>query len=292
MTKARAAADGRESEHGDEPQTYRPALVKLTGDVEDLQRELLVGFADRSALLEWLQRVAVRTLGELPQRVYWEIARQFVLDQLVEVEQGALLASLLRPAERDRHLPEHAVEELRERFVATQLRPAYHRAYRELRTDATEYVDETSDDSAHDPARQRHPALRPGLRELDEWQQRALAELLGGFADRRAILDWSSTLEHATHGELDEVEPPEWATDANVGVGGVSGSQRDFIERCYSEPSARRVLTAPGEDSAEIRELFAAFWILPAMNRGVRVLAGRAGELPDVEVERSAPKSL
>jgi hypothetical protein len=282
----------RDGERRDAPATYRPALVKLSDDVEDLQTEMLDGFDDREQLLAWLQRLSIRTLGEIPQRVFWEFARQFVLDQRVDIEQGVLLAALLRPVERDRDadLPKTVVDELRERFVATQIRPAYHRAYRELRKDATEYIDESDDETAHDPGKQRHPAMRPGLRELDDWQQRALSSLLDGFDDGRAILDWGTELEHATHGELDEIEPPGWADSVDGAV--ASTTDTDFIERCYRERSARSVLTADGEDARELRELFAAFWIVPAFNRGVRVLSGRAGELPDVDVERSAPKQL
>jgi len=293
MTKAaQRASDRDEDDESREPETYRPALVKLTDDVEALQSDLYDGFADRRALLEWLQQLSVRTLGEIPQRVFWSFARQFVLDQLVGFEQGTLLAAVIRPAERDRQLPEDAVEELRERFVATQVRPAYHRAYRELRKDATEYVDETDEDTAHDPGRQRHPAMRPALRELDDWQQRALSELLAGFDEPREILDWGTTVEHATYGELAELEPPAWADDFDGASGLSATGERDFIERCYREASARAVLCADGVDAAELREVFAAFWIVPAFNRGVRVLSGRAGELPDVEHERQQPKQL
>ena len=292
--RAAGSAERTETERdwSRETETYRPALVKLTNDVDELQSGLYQGFETRREVLEWLQQLAVRTLGEVPQKVFWELSRQFVLDQLVDFEQGVLLAALLRPAVRDRDLPDDAVDELRERFVATQIRPAYHRAFRELRKDATEYVDESDDDTAHDPRRQRHPAMRPALHELDDWQQQALGELLGGFDEPRAILEWGSVVEHATHGELDELDPPEWTDDVD-GATVVSGSDgRDFIERAYSEPSARVVLCADGADAAELREVFAAFWIVPAFNRGVRVLSGRAGELPDVEHERQSPTQL
>ncbi|WP_231183493.1 hypothetical protein [Haladaptatus sp. DYF46] len=272
----------------EEPESYRPALIKLTNDIEALQRELELGFDSRRRVLEWLQRLAIRTLGELPQRVFWELARQFVLDVRDDQRQGVLLAALLTPAVRERSLPEDTVTELRGRFIATQLRPAYHRAFRELRKDATEYIDDADvDEDAHAPARQRHPAMRPGLAELEQWQQTALAQLLAGFDDTQDILSWGRYVELATWGEVDEIEPPEWIRAARSRT---SGTDRDLVERCVTERFTRALLLSDDGESA--RELFAAVHLLPAMNRGVRVLAGRAGEVADAKRKRQTPTQL
>lgn len=296
-SEPRAAADGQQDECGgrnrvrDEPETFRPALVTLADDIEALQSELFTGFDDRAQLPSWCQRLTIRTLGELPQRVYWELARQFTLDTRDDQPQGVLLAALLTPAARSRRLPDDAVDELRDRLVATQVRPAFHRAFRELRTDATEYVDESSDDDQHDPSRQRHPGMRPALTELDEWQQHALTDVLNGFDDQRAILKWSRTVELATHGELDEVQPPQWASTAEDGATTIAGD-RDLIGRCLTEPATRALLLSDEDATAPARELFAAYHLIPAFNKGVRTLAGRAGELPDVETVRQTPTPM
>jgi hypothetical protein len=72
----------------------------------------------------------------------------------------------------------------------------------------------------------------------------------------------------ATHGEIDET----------------------FIARCVREPSTRTVLL---EDSArEARELFAAHYLLPMFNAGVRDLAGRSGEAPKAERQETGGTRL
>jgi len=269
----------------DKPETVRPSLVTLSDDVDELTEDLYRGFPTRRDVLTWLQRLSIRTIGEIPQRVVWEIARQYTLDSRADQRQGVLLAALLTSSARSRELPEEAVDELRERFAASQIRPAFHRAFRELRKDATEYVDgaEDGDDDAHDPHKQRHILMRPAIHELDQWQESALRDLLDGFDSRRKILQWGQVVELATHGEINETDPPEWGPETSA--------ERDLIERCYAEPSTRTILLG-GTETASARELFAAYHLLPAFNAGVRVLSGRAGEVADAERERSAPKQL
>jgi len=238
------------------PRPFRPALVTLTDGVRERVAALEAGFADSAAVLRWTQEMTIRTLGNLDDLVYADLARQF------RGEQGVFLAALLVPAaraDRYRDLDESVVERVRERFVAEYVLPAHHQAFRELRTDATEYIDEADGGDAHDPRRQSYIAMRPALTELEEWQQRALETLLDGFAERGDILDWAHDVVLATHGELAE----------------------SFATRAYRERSTARILTGDDPASASARETFAAHHLLPAFRDGVRVLVGRSGELAD-----------
>lgn len=242
--------------------THRPALQRLTLDVKEIRQELLGGFPDRGAILWWCQRVAIRTLGTIPDRLPRELARQFRLDDDPENE-PALLSAL-----RNEHPDPTAGRETRERLYATIVRPAFHRAFRNLRPDAGEYFDdENSVEPGHDPQAQPYVAMRPVVDELEAYQQRSLSDLLDGFGDRGAIIAWGDRLEQATHGEI----------------------PGDFVTRCYDEPSTRNVLLGRVEGATASRELFAATYLLPAFRAGVADLSGRAGEQPDTDTEREDP---
>jgi hypothetical protein len=261
MRSANVAEDVGETEF------VRPALVRLKLDLEQLETELYDGFGRRRDVLEWMQRLCVRTLGRTRQEFIRGLARQF-RGKVDDRRDRALLSALLVPAARDRDLDADVVDELRERLAATVLAPAYHRALRHLRKDAGEYIDSTSGEtSGHDPQVQRYVAMRPAVDELEENQSSVLEAVLEGFGEPRDILEWGRDVELATHGEISD----------------------QFIRRCYSEASTRRMLlgesasAGPGRrDHLEsARELFAATYLIPAFNRGVRDLVGRAGEQPD-----------
>lgn len=254
----------------DAEHSRRPALVKLTTDLEALREELLAGFSSRHEVLRWSQRLSVRTLGELPDRWYHEIGAQFRGVPSSEAER-TLLSALLTPEHRASDISPADAQELRERLFALTIRPAFHRAFRQLRADAGEYLDDDGSESQHTAARQRWVAMRPALDELERYQQRALEELLGdpddpddgGLEDEAEILSWGSTLELATHGELPQ----------------------EFVARCYREASTADVLTGDDETAQRARELFWAVHLAPTCNRGVRDLAGRTSEQPDAETK-------
>ncbi len=251
-------------------ESHRPALQKLALDLQDLRTELLEGFGSRRDVLEWSQRLTVRTLGEIDQKWYLELARQF-RGEPASGRERALMSALLVRAEREREIDSDAVDELRERMAVTLLGPSGHRALRQLRDDAGEYLDDSesrSGESQHNPQLQRYIAMRPALDELETYQKRTLAECLDGFGDRSEILEWGDDLELATHGELSET----------------------FLERAYREPSTWKMLTSTQPADERARELFAAHHLIPAYNRGVRDLADRAGEQPDDQKERAEPE--
>ena len=267
--------------------TWRPSLVKLSTDVREMRQDLLSGFQSVTEILWWLQRLSVRTLGQLPQSLFHRFGRQV----RVNVSgQSPVVRALLVPARRecveDEILTYERTTETRERFAARFVAPAFEEAFRDLRTDSTEYVDDSDRDASgdapdHDPMRQRHTAMRPALDELERYQRRALGSVLGESSDlqeRGDILGWLEALALATHGEAVRV-----LSDGSV------SKLEDFGERCYRERETARLLLS-GPEHRAARELFAARFLLPAFNRGVAVLAGRAGELPDAErEERTVP---
>lgn len=285
--------------------SYRPALVALTRDLRELREELLAGFPRRRDVLDWVQRLTVRSLGELPQRYYREIGRQFRVERVGEERfQGVLLAALLEPKARSRdlvdvfrdgegairldgepadlsaaELEEEIVTRLRERLVTRLLRPAYDRAYRELRPDATEYADESDEGDVHDPREQKHPSMRPTLGELDSWQNLALSQLLEGFDDRQEVIEWGDIVELATAGSINRIEATR-------------DHDRDFIERVYMERSARSILLGDDLEHRRGREILAATHLAPAFNLGVREIFGSTGEVPDAARDPTEAKQL
>lgn len=238
------------------PRTYLPALPTLTRNVRDTRSRLLTGFESRRALLEWEQDLCIRTLGQVPQRFYRDVARAFRSD-----EDRTLLAVLLRDGVEGVALDRAVARKERRRLAATFVVPAFMRAFRHLRADAQQYVAEADADSEHDPETQRHIAMRPSLNELADYQQQALGACLDGFETAADILAWGDQVALATHGEIPQ----------------------QFITRCFRERATRRVLLDSTPGAARERELLCAHHLCPRFNRGARVLAGRAGELPESE---------
>jgi hypothetical protein len=245
-------------------ESHRPALQRLTLDLNEMREDLLSGFRSRADVLGWCQRLTIRSLGELEDQFYHELARQF-RGVPKSGKERVMLSALLVPVARERDFDENTVAEFRQRLASESIGRAYHRAFRQLRPDAGEYVDSEDDrteQSEHDPHRQRYVAMRPALTELEGHQQRVLDELLDGLEDHESILDWTEKVELATHGEI----PPE------------------FAERCYRENSTASLLTG-GAGRKPARELFAAHHLIPAFNAGVRDMRSRAGEKPASERE-------
>lgn len=249
------------------PESRRPALIALSRDVERLSSELTAGFESRQAILVWLQRLCPRLLGEVPDQFFRDVAGAF---QRAGEHERSLLAALLCADARSRPLDATAAAALRRRIAEQVLTPAYRRAFRRLRTKATEYVDTAGTESKHHPGKQRYIAMRPALTELDRHQRRAIDELLDGQIDSADRLRrWLILLEIATHGEIDGV----------------------LIDRTLAEPSTKAMLTAPAPSPAitRARELYLGRYVVPAMNRGVRSLRGKAKEEPKETSERSIP---
>lgn len=251
----------------DASESHRPALEKLVADLKDLERELLDGFNSRAEVLVWLQKLCVRTLGQVPDDWYREVSNAFTGGD--ENRERMLLSLLLSEDRRVRRLDEDRVKAARSRVSAMTVRPSLHRAVRHLRSDAGEYVDDDrGSTSAHDPNKQRYIAMRPALNELEDRQRGVLVRFLSGFEDTQAIVEWTGDVEVATHGEIDDT----WTT------------------RVVSESSTMRVLLSDRDVDRRARETVAAHFLLPAFNAGARDLFGRSIETVDAETEtKEAP---
>lgn len=250
----------------------RPALIKLTTDIESLVNQLETGFSDRADILRWARSSITKTLGEVPTSWYRELAAQFrgVSDRAGE---RVLLEALLVENCRTLDLDSSAVDELKRRIAIEVLEPAYHSAFRSLRNDATEYVDsDGASETDHDAHKQSYIAMRPYLTEIDRYQRVVIGSLIDGLDDDGEIRRWGAVLEHATHGEIE------------------SG----FVNRCLREPSTRSLLTETDPTVAQerARELFAAAHLLPAFNRGVRDLRSRSKEEASAEHEEKKVPSI
>lgn len=244
-------------------ESTRPALTKLSMDIKSEQEYLLGGLSSKRDLVEWLQRLTVRTLGEVPDAFYEGVAREMRF----AFKGGE--STFVRAMVADGEVSEKAAKNLRREVWRAVIHPANHRALRKLRKSAGEYLDNPEGGPANHAATfQRHIAMRPSLDELDRQQQGVLADLFDGLDDRDAIIEWAKDVELATHGEITE----------------------GFAQRCFDEPSTSAVLTA-GDDREvyqRARELFAATYLIPYFNRGVRDLSGRTGERPDAERQDNA----
>lgn len=249
----------------------RPALPTLTDDQRDLIREFVDGFASRGAFLEWCQDAAIRTLGELDGD--WMQTRAFTrLD----------LSVLITSEARRRFAPESGdvlskrqAAGVRRGVVLSDILPACTAAYRRLRWNATEYVNDGDDSFVPDPEVQEHTAMRPALTELDDRQDWAIRKLLTGISSEDALLSWLQVVTEASYAEVDS------------GLG----------ERLNVERRARRLLLDDVEpDEADLarwfRESFAAKYVLPGFAVAASEVGKRAGELAQQEATEFGETTL
>ncbi|MFB6179568.1 MAG: hypothetical protein ABEI77_07595 [Halorientalis sp.] len=276
MTEVSPSRMLESSRHGDVEGSYRPSLVKLLRDLRELRKNLRSGFESRRAVLDWLRRLTVRELGEVDQHFYHEIGRAF-RSPYGDTER-TVLSILLTGSERQREVSSEHVDAIRGGIEARVITPALEQAYRSLRQDATEYVDDT-EDSEHDPSIQRFPAMRPYIAEIEGWQRDCLGRFLDGFDNRNELLDWYEVFLKATHGERVRVlEDGELVEIEEVG------------RKLWDETATARVLVSDTDRARYGREIYAATLVIPTFNAGVRDIASKAGELPDAETqEREVP---
>lgn len=238
----------------------RPALTKLSQDQRDLLGDFIDGFPDRASFVTWTARAVVQTLGEIPDD--WYLSRAF--------SPGDLSVLVVGPG-RDRwtdteaeSLSAEKAAACRRGIVSLDLLPAFRDAYRSVRWNATEYIQDEYDSLQPDADVQENPAMRPALGLLGDRQSWTLRTCLDGFESVDALVTWSHMLTDATAGEIDET------------------LARDL----YSDRATRRMLVTHPNDvpgGPFFRESFAAKFLIPAFNAAARELAERAGELAESE---------
>jgi len=244
----------------------RPAEAQLPRTIRTLRRQLLAGFRSREAVLQWLQDLAVRTLGEVPTKQFATFASEFRPDS--DHSEGVILAAFLDSEARTRDLDDDVAERVRQQWAAEVIAPVQADSFRSLRKDAGEYVGESErdgdGDSGHDPESQSI-AMRPALEELHTFQEVALHRPLNGGLDERAeILDWGDDLIVATRGEpLGDGTPPG-----------------EFIRDLHNDPCGDLLLCDTRPHWERCRQWYLCQIVLPAFNRAVRDLTRRTAEEP------------
>jgi len=242
----------------------RPALRNLELQQQTLAESLREGFATPREVIYWAQDVIVASFGYLDRQVLSALCSQ-------SATQLALLGG-----EAYSHADEHlsgvltteAADRFRRRFEAELLTPAFHKAYRNLRTRANEYVD--VDDRPEATNEESSVALRPSLARIDERQEVVLKEFLEDrLDDRDDLLDWTRRVNAAANGE----------------------ASREVLVRLVVEPSARKLVLNQMPVSPKPRERakhqILGGVIFPAFRRGVRELTAAAGERSETEEDNS-----
>lgn len=262
-------AEDKSADEHDALSSFTPSLLRLSldekelleGDGSENKRGLRGGFESTQELVEWEQRLTVRTLGEVPQFIFQGIA-----DHLATGSHSPLIAGLLD----EETLEDEVAAEVRERFWKYGVQDYAESAFRRLRIDAAEYVSESSEGTKHHPEQQRYIAMRPGLDELDTWQRSALLALFNesnGLDDGSDILAWKPIVRHATYGE-----PIQFSNGETAPVS-------EFLNQCHEREWVVDQLT--NEENHIHRVLFAARYLIPSFNAGVRERMGKSGELPE-----------
>lgn len=168
---------------------FRPALVSLATDQRELKTELIDGLDSRRDVLSWLQRLAVRTLGTIPDEWFRALAmRPDMLQDLTSDDQSSRFKRGL--------------------IADNIVHPRCHDAYHRLRTRAHEYLDHN--ERSPDPDAQEFIAMRPSLSEMDALQAEVIRQTRSPFPDRDAVREWAEQAHEATDGQL----PSSWLTFA------------------------------------------------------------------------------
>ena len=252
----------------------RPALEKLDRDQTVMLEAVTDGFTSTRALIEWLQDVAICTLGKIESDVLEALATHPPL--VTALLDTSTRAAYLDRRNMDRELrggiSNEAAKRARQHVRASLLLEPCGEAVRELRWRAVErHEAEGGDDRPapgnYDVGSQPDVAMPPGLSKLDARQEDALGDLLDGFADADAVIEWAKSLNLATMGYL---EPA-------------------FGRMVFENRTVRGVLLDEIDGAQYARERMAALKRLPAFNTAAAQTAERAGErAPEAESRTDA----
>jgi hypothetical protein len=252
---------------------YFPALTQVEREFNAHMRQFRSGIETSEDLIYWLHRASVLTLGCISnkslKRVYTDPA----------IPSCVLLSQPDEKAQRrgeDEALEKPSDEWVRLKLENQVFTPAFRAAYRKLKTNANEYLDEDSVVSAgSDDA---PPALRPALQELSVRQQDALDELFqeGGFDSPAAVSEFKRDLVAATRGHVSGSVLRSMTGDGNGG-----GNVLYSAILGPGEYEATSPLVEPKEDEClrlRLLRSFTANHLLAPFNEAVRDLAATAGE--------------
>lgn len=255
------------SEDSEGPENrFTPALDKLNDDQRQwLNRWTVEGYPDRRELILSLHQMQFWSLGRVPDGWFVNVCSK-------PVPLSVVITSDNRYEWRENPVDQHTAEKERRQLAAKYIRPAFRAAFRTLRKDAKQYLNEG--ERVDEATKTEYFAMRPALDELYTKQGTLLVSLLDGFDDMTDIDDWLSRLDQGTLGELHRVEP-------------------DFDWKIHDRPTAQRVLLEDGDKYERERELWAATYLLPAYNRAVSNWAVEAEEHhEDEDGEMEAPRTM
>ncbi|MFC7070576.1 hypothetical protein ACFQL9_13060 [Halobaculum lipolyticum] len=248
----------------------RRALATLSNGELEVVADAVTPFEDRRAVIEWMTRCAVHSLGQLPDG--WFTAEGTAVETAVLFDRVLMSALLGRPWGNLSNVDEGWAREQRLGLLAKDLLPALHRGVREIRWNATDYT-APQEPVDPDPSNQRHPAMRPGLSDLLTRAEWLVERFLDGFESGAEYLSWATFATTATYGELDD----------------------EVARRAYFETSIRSALLSTEGDLARgrfTRENWAAKYLLPAITRTAQREAARGHEKDEAaETDTSIPST-
>ncbi|MFC7096050.1 hypothetical protein [Halobaculum marinum] len=247
----------------------RRALATISEGGVELIADAVTPFEDRRAVIEWMTRCTVHSLGELPE-TWFTASDSSEVETAVLFDRVMMSALLGRPWGDVGAVDDDWAREERLALVAKDVLPAMHAGVREIRWSATDYSAPASKMDP-DPLNQRHPAMRPGLTDLLERAEWLVEQLLDGFGSGAEYLSWASFATTATYGELD----------------------REVARGAYFETGIRSALIRNGGDGDRFtRENWAARYLLPAITRAAAQEASRGAEKDEAaEKDTSIPQT-
>jgi hypothetical protein len=249
---ATALPDMERETDDDGPIETRPALSQLHESQLDALREFRdSGVGSRRELIKWLNRLQFRTLGEIPHEWFFRVVTDPVALSIMIPSQDWTRAGA--------EITETEGRAVRRRLVSRFLRPACRDAFRQLRPDATEWIEE-DDGPIPDAETIDVLALRPALDSHLERQESVISEWISGMDSTDECEAWLHRLDRATWGEIKRVDA-------------------GFDHTILTGPSAPELWLDDSREWIETRERIVGRFLLPATNAAVRQLVSRSKEI-------------
>jgi len=164
--------------------SHRPALDSLHTEQRELVEQLYGGFGSWWELAEWSHDSVILSAGLISRELLRGSACLYGEPNI----KRALLVGVGSPPEES--------EFVRHQIATQHVVPAFRRAVKEVRFDATEYGE-----NPPDPSKAEHVAFRPAWEELRTKQREVIAEWWDGFEDLEAVTEWCQRLTRAALGE-------------------------------------------------------------------------------------------
>lgn len=193
--------------------------------------------------MEWCAEVNTRTLGRVHSDFYRRLATKLHVQWLTHEQRS------------NRDLDADHAEGFRKDLSLTVVNAA-DEAYRNYRSDVTEYTDDETPEVIIDDT--GPIAFRPALTELENDQKEVLTDALSGFESRDALAKWERRVQEATFGEY--------------------ASMSEYPVAQQVRGRAYQTLRAEPGTAMPARYVYLIDSVMPACIAGVRVLRQAADE--------------